>query len=778
MSLILETLETKIGEGATEDKADGIVVVNPDEMEANKTNLVPGLALQKLRNELQFRMAQRRSEEFNKRLKQQKVEKTGYESDILDDKLHENEDELELELSSSEDEIESEVEKTTPKRYVDYILLCLDKDYLSHTLNSFNSFNKHMQFTCKLEEILVEDLADVAESQEEEEEEKIETSGKEQNEEELEYDEDAHVSEADDENSESENSSDSESENNENCMNKNDDTSKKIRKRIQVMNSSDSEVENEVEEDSKKRESIDLFQTQNEDEIIPLHQTKLAEPQTTPQYKCHNSSKDSELKLSSPTWLTENTQMTPIPQIISDTQCSIASADNQAQNSSAVKRLFLESTESTQHNNPFLSTQNELASLKCAEDELLELCSGQFPTQVSSKQNENNDTEEPQSNIKLCLSDENSISDVLNTVENNEVIGEKKLKRKKKKITTKPLQFSDDEESDEENDEENDFEDEEIEDVMQEEAEKIYEYDSEENEVEIIADKKKQQKYVEREFFENEAELSDSEWGSADEDERGLDIYDKELGDEDHIDTIKVRGELERIHMRQVLDEDKRDVRILQEMLLEDGENHGDATRERKFRWKNAGEGFSLDEKTEDQKTDEQVSEDEDQTEWRKNRFEREKVLREKQMQIEEISDSSTLLTDTLLSETLSEKKTKLTVRKPILEQVVTVGKEECFFSMGSALKSNRGSFLKRDEATLSRLSALTKINVDDPDGSRNLGSSGKGNFVFATLSPAPEKLSIEEKTKKRAPTEDLSSISKKVKKTTVNKKLLLDFLE
>lgn len=70
-------------------------------------------------------------------------------------------------------------------------------------------------------------------------------------------------------------------------------------------------------------------------------------------------------------------------QIISDTQCSIASADNQAQNSSAVKRLFLESTESTQHNNPFLSTQNELASLKCAEDELLELCSGQFPTQVS-----------------------------------------------------------------------------------------------------------------------------------------------------------------------------------------------------------------------------------------------------------------------------------------------------------------------------------------------------------------------------------------------------------
>lgn len=40
---------------------------------------------------------------------------------------------------------------------------------------------------------------------------------------------------------------------------------------------------------------------------------------------------------------------------------------------------------------------------------------------------------------------------------------------------------------------------------------------------------------------------------------------------------------------RQVLDEDKREVRFLQELLLEDGENHGDAERERKFKWKNAG---------------------------------------------------------------------------------------------------------------------------------------------------------------------------------------------
>lgn len=50
-------------------------------------------------------------------------------------------------------------------------------------------------------------------------------------------------------------------------------------------------------------------------------------------------------------------------------------------------------------------------------------------------------------------------------------------------------------------------------------------------------------------FVENEAELSESEWGSADEDEQDLDKFEIELGDEEKFDENKVRNDLEKIHM-------------------------------------------------------------------------------------------------------------------------------------------------------------------------------------------------------------------------------------
>lgn len=89
--------------------------------------------------------------------------------------------------------------------------------------------------------------------------------------------------------------------------------------------------------------------------------------------------------------------------------------------------------------------------------------------------------------------------------------------------------------------------------------------------------------------MENEAELSGSDIGSDDEDERGLDKLLLEEGDLDDIDEDAVRDEVGRLHHRQILDQDKREVRLFQEAFLEDGELHSDNARSRKFRWKNIG---------------------------------------------------------------------------------------------------------------------------------------------------------------------------------------------
>lgn len=52
-----------------------------------------------------------------------------------------------------------------------------------------------------------------------------------------------------------------------------------------------------------------------------------------------------------------------------------------------------------------------------------------------------------------------------------------------------------------------------------------------------------------KDFLENEAELSESDWDSEDEDEKGLDRMEKEEGDEEKFDEDELRTDLEKIHM-------------------------------------------------------------------------------------------------------------------------------------------------------------------------------------------------------------------------------------
>jgi len=75
---------------------------------------------------------------------------------------------------------------------------------------------------------------------------------------------------------------------------------------------------------------------------------------------------------------------------------------------------------------------------------------------------------------------------------------------------------------------------------------KFVDYDSEENEV---VDSLEPRKIGVSEFFEDEAELSESDWDSADEDEQDLDTLEFEEGDAEKLDQHKVKEQLDKIYM-------------------------------------------------------------------------------------------------------------------------------------------------------------------------------------------------------------------------------------
>ena len=106
-----------------------------------------------------------------------------------------------------------------------------------------------------------------------------------------------------------------------------------------------------------------------------------------------------------------------------------------------------------------------------------------------------------------------------------------------------------------------------------------------------------------------------------------------EEGDKEVFDESVVRDELGRVHMKTILDQDQREVRLIQEMFLEDGDLHSDGGgRQRQFRWKSA-EGDEADAAPAGPRTqqeeEEDASEDQEEANRRKMRTERDKWIQE-----------------------------------------------------------------------------------------------------------------------------------------------------
>ncbi|CAK9813405.1 Claspin [Anthophora plagiata] len=372
---------------------------------------------------------------------------------------------------------------------------------------------------------------------------------------------------------------------------------------------------------------------------------------------------------------------------------------------------------------PMFSKESEIS-----ESQLLDLCSGTFSSQVDnttglSKEISQN-TQVPKEKVSLSTKvDEEQLNgkprwNKLSVVSSDEEdLLEKEIsKRPTKRV--KKLDLTDDEEenssamsSDDEAEEDNN--------------ERYIDYDSEENEV--IVPKKNIKQYA-AQFLENEAELSESDCDvSADEDEQDLDKLDFEEVDDEDIDEAQVKNQVGRLHMRQLLDEDKKEVRMLQELLFEDGDLYSESARERKFKWKN------IDKQTDNNDSQPlegkdgwvDLSDEEDEVQWRKMRYEREKFLAEKMTkadtEIENNLNSSQIFK--LGLKVLKKRRIDETEKQDTLVEALDskdgskVSYTIAAMLNNSMLKGNsrvhdvmqKRSFLARGEESLERLAALAR---------------------------------------------------------------------
>lgn len=372
----------------------------------------------------------------------------------------------------------------------------------------------------------------------------------------------------------------------------------------------------------------------------------------------------------------------------------------------------------------------------------------------------------------------------------------KKIKKKIKKRKTKKLSFSDDEEEDEEQQKQQQIEmsesgddadkeklnsDGENEEVDAEDKEVFVDYDSEENEIEVKITKKEKSKMT-REYFDGEAELSESEWGSADEDERGLDKYDIELGDEEQFDQTQLREEVGRIHARKEMDEDIKNVKKIQDLLFENEEDDG-VGRERKFRWKNQSEGFTMeDENARDADNAEIVDEEECESNWRKMRHERETLINE---QSQKMIESDTMSNDILLldqnSQTVTSTSTSNLVKRKfqIIRTTSTSigmshnsesGKKDSPFLIKSGSKKFTNSFLSRDEQTLHKIASF--ISTKDDEVTNVSNSHGGNSMSFAPIAK------VDDNKKRKSDGDEQVKVFSKKRKVETNSRFLLDQLK
>ncbi|KAG8143066.1 hypothetical protein E2320_000350 [Naja naja] len=380
----------------------------------------------------------------------------------------------------------------------------------------------------------------------------------------------------------------------------------------------------------------------------------------------------------------------------------LASMDENAMDANMGELFDLYSGQSEHSPNPGSGKKSDM-------EELLHLCSGKFPSQGSplqassatSKLKKKRRTKEPgEEPLSLFSNSFPTESREAEDKEEEEEFGEFQL-------------LTDDHPFDSEEEDEKCKEEEEEEEESDQEEERGDELEFDDEEEELKRRQGRKNKFNLQDFMEDEAELSGSEGGSEDEyDGEELNEYEEDVLDEVLPADGELHDQVNKIHMKMMLNDDKRQLRLYQERYLLDGDLHSDGPgRMRKFRWKNIDDVPEGDDSHRDADSGDENENHLEETEANLRKERRRKMWMK-------IATPCAVAVQEI----------KSLPRNPFES-----------FQPSSKPQLKNGSLLNQPRAVLQKLAAMSDLNPNAPRNSRN--------FVFQTLSPVKSE-GVKEKAK------------------------------